>query len=114
VRIRQADTALPASTLDTLNCDFFLPNAFSPNGDGVNDVFKIHVAGDFTAKVHLFQVYDRWGELLYEVRNADVHRVGWDGRFQGKAAPPGVYVYRMAVESKEGPITLYGTLTLIR
>lgn len=69
--------------------DIFVPNVFTPNGDGNNDVFK--VLGKNIKLLNL-AIFDRWGEKVFE--SADIN-AGWDGTYRGKIAPPGVYVYML-------------------
>jgi gliding motility-associated-like protein len=96
--------------------DVYVPNAFSPNNDGQNDIFYI-VADDSVAEVLYMRIYDRWGEMVFEKSNFAPNNPdeGWDGRFKGKDLLPGVYVYDIkviTVESKEFPYT--GDITIIR
>ncbi|RMG92672.1 MAG: gliding motility-associated C-terminal domain-containing protein, partial [Chloroflexi bacterium] len=70
----------------------FIPNAFSPNDDGINDVFKIY--GKDLLKARL-SIYNRWGEKCFET---DDISEGWDGRINGKIAEPGVYVWQLYFE----------------
>jgi gliding motility-associated-like protein len=65
----------------------FIPNMFSPNGDGDNDVFRIY--GNNIREVS-FRVFNRWGELVYQSANINE---GWNGDFKGGKQSPGVYVY---------------------
>lgn len=65
-----------------------LPDAFTPNGDGLNDVFEIFNKSDFTSIT--MRVYNRWGELVHEGRNQN-H--GWDGTYKGVAQSQDIYVY---------------------
>ncbi|MEM0996795.1 MAG: choice-of-anchor L domain-containing protein [Bacteroidota bacterium] len=85
--------------------DLFIPNVFSPNGDGINDRFLVEYNGSQPFRV---QVYDRWGVELYESRD----RVkGWNGQnASGLDVPDGVYYYRIAVGDKE----YAGSVTLVR
>jgi gliding motility-associated-like protein len=78
----------------------FVPNAFSPNNDGNNDV--LYVRGLFVEKM-LFRVFDRWGEMVFE--STDVN-YGWNGIFQGRKLDPDVYDYYLQV-------TCYGGLEKI-
>ncbi len=95
------------------NCYLDIPNAFSPNGDGVNDYFfpgKNLVKG--VARFHL-QIFSRWGELIYETVNGDGR--GWDGRSNGRESAPGVYVYHIEIEQNDASTEQYnGSLTLLR
>jgi len=86
-----------------------LPSAFSPNGDGNNDM--LYVYGGQIEKIFL-SIYDRWGELVFESSSKDI---GWDGTFKGKEASSGVYVYKLKVVFTDGDIeTKAGNITLIR
>ena len=86
---------------------FDVPNAFTPNGDGVND--KIYVRGFGIAKM-TWRIYNRWGQTVYVGTNPSE---GWDGTFNGKLQPQEVYHYTVQIEfsnkekaSKKGDITL--------
>ncbi len=70
----------------------FLPNAFSPNADGVNDV--LFVRGEFIERME-FMIYDRWGQEVFKSTNPNT---GWDGSFNGNELPPDVYGYYLMVE----------------
>ncbi len=69
--------------------EVFVPNAFTPNGDGVNDIW--YPVGEGMEDFEL-QIFTRWGELIFTSNSTDV---GWDGTFKGDAAQNGVYVYKM-------------------
>ena len=69
----------------------FVPNAFTPNGDNLNDI--LYVRGEIIEKM-LFRVYNRWGALVFESQDM-LH--GWDGTYKGKEAPAGVYDYYLEV-----------------
>jgi gliding motility-associated-like protein len=87
-----------------------VPSAFSPNGDGLNDVFKIeHLTFQ---KVLAFRVYDRWGNLVFETTNPEK---GWDGTFDGKPMNPDVYQYYIKLGYPDDYVETYkGSVTLIR
>lgn len=78
----------------------YIPNAFTPNGDGMNDYFSVSVIG--AAKFE-FLIFNRWGELLYETRDTDFQ---WDGIHKGEKVPNGVYVYQVYMEDIRGEHTL--------
>ena len=87
--------------------DIFIPNAFTPNGDGKNDSWKIpFLDPSFEAEV---TVANRYGQLVYHSKGATVV---WDGTVNGKQQPAGTYVY--IVEMKTGNFKRMGTITLIR
>lgn len=90
--------------------DIFIPNAFSPNDDGHNDMFFVSGEG---MKLFELQIFNRWGELLAQ-SNDPTYR--WDGRSrQGFAVPEGVYVYRVQAVLNDGfKVDKGGTITLIR
>ncbi|MEM6263577.1 MAG: PKD domain-containing protein, partial [Bacteroidota bacterium] len=87
----------------------FTANAFSPNGDGRNDVFT--VGGAFLSEFNL-KIYNRWGRLVHETDNQDEQ---WDGRCEGIEVPEGVYVFSVRGKGHNGDIIQRsGTITLIR
>jgi gliding motility-associated-like protein len=97
-------------------CGVFIPNAFSPNGDGQNDFFTLY-GGQFSAtKIRTMRVYTRWGEMVFEKENFDMDNLsGWDGSIKGRAPIPGVYVYWIEIEQLGGRTKTYkGDVTLIR
>jgi gliding motility-associated-like protein len=88
----------------------YVPNAFTPNGDGVNDVHHISFSG--TILFYEMEIFDRWGEMVY--RSNDPER-GWDGTFKSAKLPPENYTYQMSVTFATGePIHTKGAITLIR
>ena len=97
------------------NSNVFVPNTFSPNGDGSNDVF--YVRGKGLDRVKSLRVYNRWGELVFERVNFAVNdpTVGWDGTFKGKKLTPDVYVYQVDVfcDNSES-IRFEGNISLIQ
>lgn len=88
-----------------------IPTAFSPDGNGVNDVFRI-VRYLNIAKLREFAVYNRWGNKVFSTTNLDQ---GWDGRFKGVEQPLGVYVWSVYADGKDGEkIVRKGNVTLLR
>ncbi|WP_343744524.1 gliding motility-associated C-terminal domain-containing protein [Chitinophaga sp.] len=105
------------SGLGTLTCttsnpqgnNIFIPNLFSPNGDGVNDV--LYVYGTAIAQLE-FRVYNQWGQLVFTSKD---QRQGWDGTMSGQKQPVGVYVYIVRATMQDGQvITKKGNVTLMR
>ena len=89
----------------------FIPNAFSPNGDGYNDFFSFYTKG--ISRVLSLRIYSRWGETVYDSDSSDGEP--WDGTFKGKPAPLGVYVYVVRAETFDGGVLQEsGNLTLLR
>ena len=94
----------------------FVPNVFTPNGDGVNDVFTIY-AGPDVRIIKRFMIFDRWGELVHEATEFAPGSInaGWDGTFKGKQMNPGVFVYYVEAETVDGrTATRKGDVTLAR
>jgi len=92
------------------DCALYLPTAFSPNGDGKNDLFRAVVHDDVSA--FRLAVYGRWGQLVFESRNPDT---GWDGMFKGDIMPAGHYVYMVTYTDSHGQdMKQTGTLVLVR
>ena len=88
---------------------FEIPNAFTPNGDELNDTFKVLIFGNF--RLSEFKIFNRWGQVVFEGTGEN----GWDGRHQGKAAPADVYAYQAVLELLDGSSkTVRGEVTLIR
>ncbi|MCK9612341.1 MAG: gliding motility-associated C-terminal domain-containing protein [Bacteroidales bacterium] len=87
----------------------YLPNIFSPNGDGQNDVFRVR--GENIETLHL-AVYNRWGEKVFESQNKND---GWDGNYKGKPCSANVYVYHATIVFEDGTETSRkGNVTLVR
>ncbi|RLD38112.1 MAG: hypothetical protein DRI89_14630 [Bacteroidetes bacterium] len=92
---------------------FYLPNAFTPNGDGLNDVFKAVPKYDYVSKYQL-NIFNRWGQQIFECNDIDC---GWDGNYNGKASPNGVYIYKIVYDEISQPgqtKTLNGSVILVR
>ena len=88
----------------------FVPTAFTPNGDGLNDEIRPIAIG--IQKINYFSIYNRWGQLVF---TTSVNRRGWDGRIAGRLQNTGVYVWMVsAIDYTGQPIFMKGTVTLIR
>lgn len=93
-------------------CDFYLPMAFSPNGDGKNDVFQVYAHPNIQVEVRSFRIFNRWGQLVFENRSRDLQQARWEGK---EAPPPGAYVYQIELALAEGKTELLsGEISLIR
>ena len=80
--------------LDEFLC--YIPNAFSPNEDGINDEFEIVTAG---VESYTFSLFNRWGEVVFQSTNTSEK---WDGTYNGAKSSQGVYVYRVVVRGQNG------------
>jgi len=97
------------------NVDIDIPNIFTPDGNGVNDVFFI-TSDETVTQVKEIKIYNRWGEKVFEQANFPTNdkAYGWDGRFKGKKLNPGVYVYYVIFEMKDRKdLKLVGDLTIV-
>jgi gliding motility-associated-like protein len=91
------------------NNDVFLPNAFTPNTDGTNDMFEPNY--DPPVEIKSMMIFNRWGEKIYEGLG---NKVAWDGKYKGEPQPSGVYVYVLEYYSQGKLKVLKGSLSLIR
>jgi gliding motility-associated-like protein len=102
----------------TVTCgggNVFLPNTFSPNGDGMNDVF--YPRGTGITAIKSLRVYNRWGQMVYERLNVKANNPleGWDGTIKGVKAPSDVYVYTCEVICINNEVVpIKGDITLIQ
>ncbi len=97
--------------------DVFIPTAFTPDGDGLNDEFLISANFPAAQLVTELQIYDRWGGIVYAGRDLPLNQPGsgWDGTANGRTAPEGVYVYAARVLFLDGETRRFvGSLTLLR
>jgi gliding motility-associated-like protein len=91
--------------------EFYVPNAFTPDGDGRNDYFTLIAPG--LQLMRFFRVYNRWGQLVYDKPIS--HGNGWDGTFNGKPLASGTYVWMVqGIDYQGKTISKKGTVTLIR
>jgi gliding motility-associated-like protein len=103
------DTTTSIETLSIVRPQVYISNVFSPNNDGLNDMFE--VKGKEIESLHLL-IYNLWGNLIFE--SNDISR-GWDGMQNGKKCEAGVYVYRVEIRFNNGQeMNRNGTLTLVR
>jgi gliding motility-associated-like protein len=90
--------------------DYYLPNAFTPNGDGLNDIFRPIPSG--IRNTEYFRVFDRYGNLMFETRQ---NMRGWNGQLNGTPASPGTYTYMIkGFDDAGNVIAKTGTVVLIR
>lgn len=98
------------------NQAYFIPNVFSPDGNGNNDRFVI-MAGPEVVNIPVFRIYDRWGQLVYEQQNIPPNdpQLGWDGRYNGSLMNAAVFVFFVELEYNDGRIEyVKGDVTLLR
>jgi gliding motility-associated-like protein len=105
-----------ASILVNVYTPLGIPNAFTPNGDGHNDIFYV-AGGPQNSRVEDFAVYDRWGVVLFHVHGVAPGdpAYGWNGYVHGQLALPGTYVYQIVMKFADGSSRMYkGTVILVR
>jgi gliding motility-associated-like protein len=104
------DTSVALAEKIPIGCnDIFIPNAFTPNNDGINDLFKVSV--NSSREISL-QIFNRWGTEVFAAKG---NNVAWDGTLKGVQQPVGVYIYVLSYTEPNGANkNLKGTLTLIR
>ncbi|HRG67384.1 MAG TPA: gliding motility-associated C-terminal domain-containing protein [Saprospiraceae bacterium] len=123
------DTWIYSLAIDERNCEsldsvlirvreerkVFVPNSFSPNGDNINDYF--YVQGDDQAVVEIMQIFDRWGNQVFEIKNVAVNDPlkGWNGKTGERYLNPGVYVYYIEIQTNLlEKQRIWGDISLIR
>lgn len=95
--------------------NYFVPNTFTPNGDGVNDVF--YPRGASITRIQSMRVFNRWGQMVFEKKNFMVNSIseGWNGMYQGRPANMDTYVYVIEYLCENGEIVpIKGNVTLVR
>jgi gliding motility-associated-like protein len=98
--------------IDVQCCIASLPNAFTPNNDGLNDYFNVSNPNDFE-RIVLFEIFNRYGQLVYS--NKDKTTLGWDGQYLGKDQEVGTFVYHLVIGCSKGRINNYkGNVTLVK
>ena len=102
------------STSNTISVEkpyaLYAPNAFSPDGDGINDYFNVVGQG---LTNYIIEIYNRWGQMVFKSTTLDNQ---WDGKFQEVNSPPGTYVYKIKTNDFGVDLKLIksGTVSLVR
>jgi gliding motility-associated-like protein len=86
----QESFSLDFSPFNADDRPYHIPNVFTPNSDGINDVFKVEKARDMEIRDFEMKVFDRWGNMVFDSRD---HEFGWNGRFKGPSMDPAVFAY---------------------
>jgi gliding motility-associated-like protein len=110
IAARGACIATDTLAIEVSCADIQVPGAFSPNGDGINDVLYMYGAGNIS-EVHL-RLYNRWGNTVFETRD---RHAGWDGRYKGAPQETETIAYLLQATKKDGtPVQKTGNITVIR
>lgn len=105
-----ADSANITVTIFQTKSSIFVPTAFTPNGDGLNDEVMPIAVG--MKRINYFSIYNRWGQLVF---TTTTNKKGWDGKLNGRVQDPDVFVWMVsAVDYEDKPVFMKGTVTLIR
>jgi len=99
----------------TKTTKILVPTGFSPNGDGQNDV--LFVLGEEDVVIESFGIFDRWGDQVFLVEDADINDFtkGWDGTFRGQPLPTGQYAWQLKAKMPDGRTEIMqGFSTLLR
>jgi gliding motility-associated-like protein len=114
-RVKDYNCCINSDSVYVRIFDYYTPNAFTPNGDGLNDLFR--VVGKYRNIDFAMYIYDRWGGMVFESDDIDA---GWDGNIGGQPAPAGVYVWTFRIKFRGediktgGDVVFKGTVTLVR
>lgn len=114
-----AQKANRGNSSSTVGCNIFVPTAFTPNGDGINDRFTIKHNDVCSIQEFTIKIFDRWGRMVYETHTSNPD-YAWDGTFEGKELQQGVYMWNLYVRiipstpSEENVISRHGTVVIIR
>ncbi len=107
-------------TVNDKECDcsekIFAPTTFSPNGDGINDFFKVNTPL-VNAKFENLQIFNRWGNLVFDSKDTDLNFDSnwWQGNVNGKESPLGVYIWILTLHFSDGTTQICtGDVTLVR
>ena len=95
----------------------YIPNSFSPNYDGINDIFYVMSLANIISDIQWMRIYDRWGNLITEKENGESNdpSFGWDGTMDGALLNPSVFVWQVHLTYADGKErTLYGDVMLVR
>lgn len=106
----ESEVEVPVTVVGACGDDLFVPNSFSPNNDGVNDM--LYIRGRGITGLKDFRVFDRWGNMVFETKDFDK---GWNGTYKGKALDQAVFVYYYeAICSNGFLVQRKGNVTLLR
>ena len=102
-------TGVEDDSIDKLDgCKMFFPNTFTPNGDNLNDVFRVYT--ECVPQKFNVRIYTRWGEMLFESNNPNFE---WDGKRNGKVPQSAVFVYIVNYSAQKQKNNVSGTITLL-
>lgn len=106
--------------VSAIGCPFYVPNAFTPNGDNINERFVVAKGENCRVVEFRIRIFDRWGRLVFESTSPEPENA-WDGTYDGQELAKGVYIYNVSAKlesanftSEPDHISRQGTVVLIR
>jgi gliding motility-associated-like protein len=119
----KGEAQVPNSAANSGICPLYVPNAFTPNGDNINDRFVLSISEDCEVLKFSVQIFDRWGQLVFEGNELEPSKA-WDGQFNSNYLQQGLYLYKISAElysytnrsstSRPVKINKQGSVVLIR
>ncbi|MCR9154315.1 MAG: gliding motility-associated C-terminal domain-containing protein [Bacteroidetes bacterium] len=117
----QSPQGFGSSSSNGTICPLYIPNAFTPNGDNINDQFELRISENCEVVSFSLQVFDRWGRMVYQTESMEADQA-WDGKSDNKELEQGVYLYKIQAEflnynnRKANPVKVnkQGSVVLIR
>lgn len=110
----------PNAGVSAISCPFYIPNAFTPNGDNINERFVVAEGENCRVVEFSIRIFDRWGRLVFE-SSSPAPEDSWDGTYEGEELAKGVYIYNVSAKlesanftSEPQQISRQGTVVLIR
>lgn len=119
LQVTSGDGCLASDSLTVYvikNRNIYAPNVFSPDNDGLNDHFNLYTDKG-ARQIRFMRIYSRWGELVFEKNNFQPNELsnGWDGLFEGRLMPPGVFVWTAEIEYFDDEVVrAQGDVTIVR
>jgi len=103
-------------TVEVTDWSVYVPNIFTPNGDGTNDRFSFSGNDESGIFIRELSIFNRWGQIVHQVKNIGHNSYsGWDGQFKGEDVPQGVYIYHLILEDGRGEnYNLSGDISIVR
>ena len=93
----QSPQGFGSSSSNGVICPLYIPNAFTPNGDGINDRFELRISENCEVIKFSLQVFDRWGRMVYQTESMDLDQA-WNGKSENKELEQGVYLFKIQAE----------------
>ena len=97
------------------DCDLYIPNVFTPNNDGINDLFSIYTNPDFVGEFLEIAIYDRWGNQVFLSKDFNLEDMNWNGQYNGRNCSIGIYVYILTYKNSfDREVQINGSIQLLR